>query len=125
RSSPRRGLPEKSGHGFPVAQKSVFESGSNVPESQVPPPPHSCRPIQVSEPGSPFAGTVYVRQISLPSFGDKAAMNPRIPLSPPALPTRILSFTARGAEVDIVPLLASAKLRLKSTAPVWRSSETR
>ena len=108
-----------------MVQYSVFVSGSNVPDSHVAPPPHSIRPAHVSAPGSPFAGMVCVRQISSPVFGDRAAMNPRIPLSPPALPTMTLSLTMSGADVEVVPFSVSANFRLKMKAPVCRSSAVR
>ena len=46
-----------------------------------------------------------MRQISSPFFAEKAAIKPRIPLSPPALPTMTLSFTTSGAEVETDSLL--------------------
>ena len=41
-----------------------------------PPPVFQASPLHVSEPGSPGAGTVLKRQISLPVAGSYAAMNP-------------------------------------------------
>jgi hypothetical protein len=35
----------------------------------------------------------------LPVFASKAAMNPRMPYSPPPVPTSTLSFTTSGAIV--------------------------
>ena len=56
-------------------------------------------PRQVSEPGSPGAGTVQKRQTSLPDSASKAAMNPRMPSSPPDTPDTTSVPTTSGAPV--------------------------
>src|SRR5579884_2259442 len=55
---------------------------------------------QVSAPGSPFAGIVQRRQRRFPSEALYAAMNPRMPQSPPETPAITMSLTARGATVE-------------------------
>ena len=66
-------------------------------------PPPVCQALflsfQVSLPGSPGAGTTYLRQSSLPVAASSAAIKSRTPRSPPAAPTMILSLTASGAAV--------------------------
>ena len=63
-------------------------------------PPHSRgKSAQVSDPGSPFAGTVQKRQVSFPVSAEMAATKPRWPDPPPVTPTRTLSFTTTGAAV--------------------------
>ena len=66
-------------------------------------PPPVCHALflsfQVSDPGSPGAGTVYLRHTSLPVAASSATMKSRTPRSPPAAPRMILSLTASGAAV--------------------------
>jgi hypothetical protein len=78
-----------------------LSAGSYEPVTQIEPPPvFHASPLHVSEPGSPGAGTVLKRHISLPVAGSNAAMNPRMPYSPPPTPTMTLSFTTRGARLS-------------------------
>src|SRR5262249_29309252 len=55
--------------------------------------------FQVSLPGSPGAGIVYVRHSSFPVGASSPAIQSRTPPSPPAAPTMILSPIGSGADV--------------------------
>ena len=62
-----------------------------------PPPVFQASFFQESPPGSPGSATVLNFQASLPVLASKAAMKPRMPYSPPAMPMMTLSFTISGA----------------------------
>jgi len=63
--------------GLLVPQKSVFNSGSNVPGIQVvPPPSRYAFPGQLSDPRSPGPGMVQNRQASFPDSASYAETNP-------------------------------------------------
>src|SRR5579872_1622394 len=101
RLSPGRSRSLELGKGFPVGQYKVSVSGSYEPVSQVEPPPaFGSSTFHVSIPGSPFAGTVQRRQTRSPVSALNAAMNPRIPQSPPETPAITRSFTISGAMVE-------------------------
>src|SRR4029453_13677353 len=106
--SPGRPAPSQSGPGFPVPQYVRFSSGSYEPVTQIGAPPciHESPP-HVSWPASPGPGTVLKRQTSLPVLTPPAAMKPRTPNSPPAVPAITLSFTTRGATVNAYPSFGS------------------
>ena len=97
RSKAKEGKEEKAER----AEKALKNAPAAVVQSpviQVLPPP--CRPEspgQVSEPGSPGAGIVYVRHSSFPVSGSSAATNPRTPNSPPDVPTISLPLAMSGA----------------------------
>ena len=70
------------------------------------PPPRSQALLPAGHescPGSPGPGTVLKRHTSRPVFASNAAMNPRMPYSPPAGPMITLSFTTSGAIVNEYP----------------------
>src|SRR5215471_11091685 len=79
-------------------------SGSYVPVTHTAPPP-VCQalvlPFQVSLPGSPGAGIVNFRQMSLPVAASRPPIQSRTPWSPFAAPMMILSLMASGAEVNV------------------------
>src|SRR5258705_110587 len=85
-------------------------------------PPPVCQALllsfQVSEPGSPGAGTVYLRHSSLPVAPSSAAMKSRTPRSPPAAPITILSLTGSGAAVSAKSGWPSPILVSQATLPV-------
>src|SRR5580692_5694175 len=85
-------------------------------------PPPVCQALflsfQVSLPGSPGAGTTYLRHASLPVLASSAAMKSRTPRSPPAAPTTILSLTASGAAVSCTSTCWSDRLVSQATCPL-------
>ena len=87
-----------------------FSSGSKVGVTQQFAPPRcqaSPSSGQVSEPGSPGLGTMYVRHTRSPVSSLNASEWPRLPNSPPELPTMTMSFTIRGATVALSPARTS------------------
>ena len=113
-----------------------FSSGSYEPVSQAAAPPcfqasgsqyvvglggHGS---QVSWPGSPGPGMVWKRQTSSPVSASSAAMNPRMPWSPPVEPTMILPSTASGASVKAYASRMSATSTRHSSVPVVASIAT-
>src|SRR3954470_14402365 len=98
RLSPGRWSPIH-GPPLPVPQKVRLVAGSYVPVTHTEPPPvfHWSPFGQVSLPGSPGAGMVYVRQHSLPVSTSNPATNPRFPYSPPDAPTITLPPAISGA----------------------------
>src|ERR1700685_3998201 len=68
-------------------------------------PPPVCQALvlsfQVSLPGSPGAGIVYLRHSSLPVAPSSAAIQSRAPPSPPDAPITILSLMGSGAPVMV------------------------
>jgi hypothetical protein len=58
--------------------------------------------FQVSLPGSPGAGMVYLRHSSLPVAASSAAIQSRAPPSPPDAPMTILSLMGSGAPVTVM-----------------------
>lgn len=96
------------------------------------PPISAGKPPHVSQPGSPFAGTVQNRHFSLPVSGSIAATNPRCPDPPPATPTRIALGIASGAIEVVYPASKDAYSLSKSRLPVerfsairWQSADTK
>src|SRR5512138_197781 len=105
-----------------------FASGSKEPVTQIGPPPclqASGSPFHVSCPGSPGPGTVLKRHASLPVAASYAAMNPRIPNSPPPTPTITLSFTTSGACMIEYPASARSTLIFHASSPVLALIATR
>src|SRR5208282_4578635 len=74
-------------------------------------------PFQVSLPGSPGAGIVYLRHSSLPVAASSAAIQSRAPPSPPEAPMTILSLMGSGAPV-MVTRSESDTLVSHTTLPV-------
>src|SRR5215470_18871785 len=105
RLSPGRSLASIIGTGLPTPHKVWLVSGSYVPVTQTAPPP-VCQALvlsfQVSLPGSPGAGMVYLRHRSLPVAASSAAIQSRAPPSPPEAPIMILSLIGRGAPVIVI-----------------------
>src|SRR5206468_1286562 len=96
----------QSGTGLPVPKYIRFRLGSYEPVTQLDPPPCSHTSLSaghVSCPDSPGPGTVLKRHTSRPVFASKAAINPRMPYSPPAGPMITLSLTTSGAIVKEYP----------------------
>jgi hypothetical protein len=92
-----------------------------VPVTQVEPPPAAAALLlsfQVSLPGSPLPGIVWVRQTSFWSARSVAAIQPRMPYSAPATPVIAMFFTINGAPVMTSPLSGSATVRCHATWPV-------
>jgi len=87
------GLRGRGGAGFPTGIK-----WRTVAQTEAPPVIHEF-PAHVSCPRSPGPGIVLNRQSSLPVFASSAARKPRMPNSPPTVPTMTLSFTTSGATV--------------------------
>src|SRR3954465_12706339 len=105
----------------------MFRSGSNVlVTQQLPPPRCQASPSsgQVSDPGSPGFGTMYVRQTRSPVWSLNASEGPRLPNSPPELPTMTMSFTMRGATVALSPARTSPYVWSQTFFPVAASSAT-
>src|SRR4029079_14073070 len=96
--SPGRPAPSQSGPGFPVPQYVRFNSGSYEPVTQMGAPPciHESPP-HVSCPASPGLGTVLLSHTYFSCVASHAAMKPRTPYSPPAVPAIALSFTTSAA----------------------------
>ncbi len=95
-----RSRPSQSGAGLPVPKNTRLVSGSYAPAFQTAAPPvFQESPDQVSCPAPP--GPEWCRNATtcLPVFASKAAIRPRMPKSPPAVPIRTLSFTTTGAIV--------------------------
>src|SRR5271154_417756 len=90
------------GTGLPVPQMVWLAAGSEAPLTQPAAPP-VCQalvlPFQVSLPGSPGAGMVYLRHSNLPVAASRPATQSRTPLSPPDAPMMSLSLMASGAPV--------------------------
>src|ERR687889_1464740 len=104
-----------------------FRSGSYVGVTQQFAPPRchaSPSDGQVSDPGSPGLGTMYVRQTRSPVSRLNASTCPRTPNSPPELPTMTLSFTTRGATVALSPARTSPCTVSQSFSPFSASSAT-
>src|SRR5262245_13114064 len=82
-------------------------SGSNDAVCQTLAPPMRqalCLSFQVSEPGSPGAGMVKVRQTSAPVLASKAPAQLRVPMEPPVLsPTSTSSLPPRVLTVSGAP----------------------
>src|SRR5215510_10961191 len=114
-------------------------SGSNdaVCHTLAPPMRHAlCLSFQVSEPGSPGAGMVKVRQTSAPVAASKAPAQLRVPIEPPvlsptstsSLPPRVLTVSGapeKPCTLDGVPVAASvgaAALTSQITSPESRLS---
>ena len=90
------------GSAFPVPIYTRSSCGSYEAYCQVAPPPyfHASGLVwfgQVSEPGSPGAGIVYLRHNCFPVCGSYASTKPRVVLSPPAIPEINTPFAMRGA----------------------------
>src|SRR5262249_47295587 len=89
------------------------------------PPFPQVAPGQVSLPGSPGPGIVYVVQRSAPVLASKALTKPRTPNSPPATPVKTISFTTSGAPVMLYPSCQSITRVSHTTWPSSRWSATR
>src|SRR3954447_15852002 len=103
----------------------MFRSGSNVlVTQQLPPPRCQASPSsgQVSDPGSPGLGTMYVRHTRSPFSRLNASRWPRLPNSPPELPTMTMSLTISGATVALSPARTSPKVWSQTFLPVAASS---
>src|SRR3954452_3770548 len=104
-----------------------FRPGSYVGVTQQFAPPRcqaspSCG--QVSNPGSPGFGTMYVRQTRSPVSSLNASEWPRLPNSPPELPTMTRSLTMRGATVALSPARTSPYVWSQTFLPDAASSAT-
>src|SRR5215468_1366118 len=123
RLSPGRSLASIIGTGLPTPHKVWLVSGSYVPVTHTAPPP-VCQALvlsfQVSLPGSPGAGMVYLRHRSLPVAASSAATQSRAPPSPPEAPMTILSLMGRGAPVMVI-FSASDTLLSHTTWPEFLS----
>src|SRR5882724_9490260 len=121
RLSPGRARASIIGTGLPTPHRVWLVAGSYEPVTHTAPPP-VCQALvlsfQVSLPGSPGAGMVYLRHATLPVAPSSAAMKSRTPRSPPAAPMMILSFTASGAAVSCRSAWPSARLASHATLPV-------
>ena len=94
--------------------------------SHVAPPPWTqLSPGQDSLPGSPGDGTVQKRHASLPLFASYASRNPRMPASPPLMPTITLSPTTSGAAVIECPVGFSPTCTDQRSMPARASSANR
>src|SRR3954447_15961379 len=103
----------------------MFRSGSNVlVTQQLPPPRCQASPSsgQVSDPGSPGLGTMYVRHTRSPVSRLNASAWPRLPNSPPELPTMTMSLTTSGATVALSPARTSPYVWSQIFFPVAASS---
>ena len=92
-----------------------------MPVTQVEPPPVAAAlwlSFQVSLPGSPLVGIVWVRQTSFWVERSVAAIQPRMPYSAPATPVIAMFFTIKGAPVIDSPLSGSATVRCQVICPV-------
>src|SRR3954463_12208263 len=101
-----------------------FRSGSYVGVTQQFPPPRcqaSPSAGQLSKPGSPGFGTMYVRQTRSPVSSLNASEWPRLPNSPPELPTMTMSLTINGATVALSPARTSPKVWSQIFVPVSAS----
>src|SRR5436853_486093 len=88
---------------------------------QTEPPPcfqRSLPSFQVSLPGSPAPGIVWVRHRPCPGLRSVPSMKPRMPNSPPAVPTMATSRTIKGASVKVSAIAGSAILRSHAFSPV-------
>src|SRR6267154_3586753 len=117
-----------------------FVAGSYDPVCQTPPPPTRQAlwlSFQVSEPGSPGAGMVKVRQARLPLLTSQAATQLRVPSWPPelspwtisSLPPLVLRVSGApvmdwvlGEGVPVTGSVGASALTSQATAPESRSS---
>src|SRR5262249_59762097 len=92
-----------------------------VPVTQTAPPPVSQAlvvPFQVSLPGSPGAGTVNLRQATLPVAASTAASQSRSPSELPDAPNRILSLIASGAPRRLISGTPNSALVSQTILPL-------
>src|SRR6266550_377479 len=112
RLSPGRTEPSRSGDGLPIATYSIFVASSYAGVIHTPPPPFFQASGYLAESAFSFAisrwrslpsgeGIVYHVQTSAPVAPLKAFTQPRMPYSPPDVPTITLSPTASGAMVNV------------------------
>ena len=126
RLSPGRTEPSRSGDGLPIATYSIFVASSYAGVIHTPPPPFFQASAYLAEsafssaisrwrslpsgvvfahtphqPPSSGEGIVYHVQTSAPVAPLKALTQPRMPYSPPDVPTITLSPTASGAMVNV------------------------
>src|SRR5262245_17002920 len=93
--------------------------GSSVNVDQVPPPPCSdhLRSPHVSAPTSLPAGMVLKRHTSRPVCASYAMIRPRMPNSPPEMPTSTRPFQAIGADEMYSPMFGSPTMLVHSSRP--------
>ena len=110
-----RGIPRS-----PVdeSQRGIVRTGQPV----APPPVFQLSPGQVSPPASPGAGIVQKRQMRLPVPASYASRNPRMPASPPLIPTSTLSSTTSGAAVMEWPDALSPTGTIHRSVPLRASA---